>query len=283
LNDTALVRRVCETCVPVALNANRIPADAGGAFFKAVLKKQGWPQGIWVVAPDGRILAHHYFKPQPGEAVRAGQERWKRETQEALEAGLKAFGEVKPREPKQVESLVGRGAGCCQDGSVRVALYCRLVRGTKFEGPPVIDSVQLSKEEWAAFTPPKAQAGAGWSIRPEVAKRFVPALSPITDSIYSPRPGDAKDARLTAEVEAVTGGVARVRLTGHWETEHFRDGDGKLPLRMSADAEGVALYDVGRKKMVALLLVLKGTYRNVPPYDKPQQTTGVIEWVAEKE
>jgi hypothetical protein len=283
LKDATLVHRVAETCIPVALNANRIPKTAGGAFFKAILDKKGWPQGIWIVAPDGRILAFHYFKTQPGESPRAGQERWTRETLEALETGIKAFGPLPPRNPKQCNAFNSRGVGCADDGSVRVALYCRQLRGTKFEGEPVVDSVVLSPAEWAAFTPPKAETGTGWSIRPEVAKRFVPVLSPITDSIYSPRPGDAKEARLTAEVEAVTGGVARVRLTGHWETLHNRDGDPKLPLRMTADAEGVALYDVDRKAMKALLLVLKGTFRNVPPWDKPQPTAGVIEWVAGKE
>lgn len=282
MNDAALVRRVADTCVPVALNANRIPADEGGAFFKAVLTKQGWPQGIWVLAPNGRILSFHYFRVKSGETPRAGQERWKIETRDALEAGLKAFGPVPPRNPQQTAAFANRGVGTAADGSARLALYCRLLRGTKFEGEPVVDSVVLSAAELAAFAPPKAEVGAGWSIRPEVAKRFVPALSPITDSIYAPRPKDTKEARLTAEVESVSGGIARVKLTGHWETLHHRDGDPKFPLRMNADAEGVVLYDVAHQRPLAILMVLKGTYRNVPPWDnKPQPTAGVVEWVAE--
>ena len=73
LNDEAVVRRVSEALVPVALNANRIPHTEAGDFFQAVITKTGWPQGVSVVTPDGAVLSFHYFRNQAGESWQQGQ------------------------------------------------------------------------------------------------------------------------------------------------------------------------------------------------------------------
>jgi hypothetical protein len=143
--------------------------------------------------------------------------------------------------------------------------------------------VTLSAEEWAALRPAEARAGFEWQLPEGVAREFVRALSPVTDTIYTPRPQDATLARLSARVESVEGGRARIRLTGRWETAHDRDGDGKHPVRESADADGVAVYDVRRKELESLLLVFSGTFRGVPPNDQPQGTAAVVEWRARDE
>ena len=114
-----------------------------------------------------------------------------------------------------------------------------------------------------------------------MAKRFSPVLSPMTDSIYTPQPKDVQTATLKATIDKVEGNVARVRLTGSWEATHYREEDPKLPVRTAATAEGVMFLDAGGKSVRALLLVFKGTYRNIPPYDKTTQpTAGVVEWTS---
>jgi len=89
-----------------------VPDDAGGKFFKAVLRKQDWPQGLWVVSPEGEILAFHYFKGKTGETFAAGQQRWVQETRAAISAGLTAFGPVEPRKVQATDPLEHRGCGC---------------------------------------------------------------------------------------------------------------------------------------------------------------------------
>ena len=65
------MKLVAETFVPVALNADRLPKSDDGDFFRT-LKKQ-WPQGLWAVTPDGRVLGFHYHRPKPGESYAEGQ------------------------------------------------------------------------------------------------------------------------------------------------------------------------------------------------------------------
>jgi hypothetical protein len=266
--------------VPTALNNNRIPKGEGGAFFKAVLDHTKWPQGVWVVAPDGKVLAFHYFKVKSGESYSASQQRWVRETLAAVEDGLKAFGPVEPRPPRDCAFLPDRGVGCDAGGGARLAVYGGFARSGRRAGDPVVDSVALGAADWAAFAPAKAEAGHAWDVPEAVARQLAKALGPMTDSIYTPQAKDATKAALRAEVDRVDGGLARVRLSGTWETLHHRDNDPKLPIRAAAKAEGVAFVDAASKQVRALLLVFEGTYRNVPPWDEPKPTAAVVEWRA---
>jgi hypothetical protein len=275
------VKFVAETFVPVALNADRLPDTDAGKFYRALLKQ--WPQGLWVVTPDGKVLGFHYHKPKPGESAADGQKRWVDETLGMLRGAAKEAG---PPTPRVLESkpdvLAGRGRGTGSDGGVRFAVSVIGLRNGRQDGPPVVDSVRLSAEQWAAFAPPEggAKAGREWTVPEAAARRFAPALSPMTDPIFSPTPGDVTAAKITAKVERVAGGVAVVRYAGRWESAHDRDGDPKFPIRTTATGEGVGVFDTRTGKLTAVTWVLTGSYRNGPPGEKPRPTAAVVEWVA---
>src|SRR5262245_45943218 len=264
--------------VPFALNTNRVPEDDGGKFFKAVLRKQDWPQGLWVVSPEGKILAFHYYRNKAGEKPAEGQARWVKETRAAIEDGLKAFGEVKPRDPKKTDPLKNRGVGQLSNGGVRLAVYAHGMHKGKKDGEPVVDSAVLTAGEWGAFAPPALTAGTTWTLPAAAVSKLVPVLSPMTDAIFTPQPKDATLAELTAKVDGVVDGRALVRFTGRLETQHNRDGDPKFPIRASAAIEGVALCTAPGQPPRALLLLTKGEYRRSAA---PQATAGVIDWRAE--
>ncbi len=272
-----VVKLVSENFVPVALNADRLPDTDDGKFFRALLKQ--WPQGLWVVNPEGKVLGFHYHKPKSGESYADGQKRWLRETLDMLRDAEKDAGPLTAREVKsKPDPLTNRGRGLGPDGEARLALSVIGLQNGRQEGAPVVDSIRLAKDQWAAFALPEgAKAGKEWEVPESVAKRFVPALSPMTDPIFCPTCDDATTAKLTAKVERIADGIAIIRYAGKWESSHNRDGDLKLPIRTSAVGGGVGVFDTKTGKMTAMVWVLKGTYRNSPPA-KPRETAAVIEW-----
>jgi hypothetical protein len=276
---------IIKSFVPVALNANRIPDDEAGRFFKKIMQNNKWPQGLWIATAEGKVLAFHYFRVNSGEATAQSKKRWIQETHETLEEGLKAFGPVPARDLQQLAGynpLPDRGLGLHPDGSVRLALSACAFRKGQREGDPAVDSIWLSAKDWAMLAPPKTEVGTSWDVPQEAAAKFVPAFSPMTDLIYVPQPKDAKTAEMKATVISAKDGVAKIQFVGRWETVHSRDGDGKLPVRTSAKGEGVAFFDQRHKEMRSLLLVADGEYRNVPPWDKPQATGSIVEWQMQK-
>jgi hypothetical protein len=264
--------------IPVALNTNRIPDDDAGKFFKEVMKSSRWPQGIWIVSPEGKVLAFNYFQSAKNESPERGRLRWVRETLGAVEDGLKAFGSVTQREGTPHDSMPDRGVGLLEDVGVRLAIYAITIHNGKRDGDPVVDSTILSGDDWKSFSPQRSEVGQQWTIPETAAKKLVPALSPITDAIYSPLANDAKLAKLTCKIESVEANRVLIQLKGKWETEHFREGDRQLPIRAAAAADGYMEYDPAKKQVTSLLLVLRGAYRSVPPWDTPRSTAGVIEW-----
>jgi len=285
-----VIKKVSTNCVPVAVNLYnvRIAKDAGGDLFRSVQKQKDQYQGIWIVSQDGKVLAgHQNYK---------SDDSWTREVLDTIAAGLMAFGHVKPREVTATDPLLHRGVGVATDGSVTLAFYGRLMLGggqqrapaalnrnslwlydgnLRPDGPPMIDSLTLIAKEWAALMPPKAEVGAEWAVPQVVAAKFARAIVPGDDS-GMPKPEEAKVATLTAKVEAIERGKARIRFAGVWETDHVHEEKHSYAW---ASAEGTALYDVERKTMRSLLLVFSGAYRSAPPYDKSDRPTGaVVEW-----
>lgn len=272
------MRRVAETMIPFALNANRVPENEGGKFFKAVLRKQDWPQGLWIVAADGRILAFHYYRTKPGETFAAGQERWVHETRAFVEAGLQEFGPVERRRPQTTDPLKHRGVGVLADGGVRLAIYAHGMRKGEKDGEPVVDSALLTKNDWADFLPKQFEVGSTWSVPAPVLGKLAPVLSPLTDVIFTPQPRDMTKAELVGTVEHICGGTAYIRWTGQLESQHLRDNDPKYPIRANARLEGLAQVTVATRHMRRLLLVTDGVYRRSTT---PQILGGVIDWRAE--
>ena len=197
-----------------------------------------------------------------------------------LRGGAKEAGELPPRRVEaKPETLTGRGRGFGEGGAVRLAVGVVGSRNGRTDGPPVVDSIRLDAEQAAAFAPPKdAKAGDGWAVPADVARLFTPALSPMTDPIFSPTPADATTAKVTAVVERVADGVTVVRYAGRWETAHDRDGDPKFPIRTAATGEGVAAFDAKTGKPKEMVWVFTGTYR--VGAESARATAASAEWAA---
>ena len=107
-----------------------------------------------------------------------------------------------------------------------------------------MDSIRFDKDDWAAFAPPAgAKAGTDWTVPEAIARRFTPALSPMTDPIFGPTPKDATTATVTATMVRADAAVIVVRYAGKWETAHNRDGDPKFPIRTAATGTGIGVFD----------------------------------------
>ena len=261
--------------MPVALNADRLPDSAEGKFFRALLKQ--WPQGLWVVTPEGKVLGFHYHKPKPGESYSEGQARWVRETATMIGDAVKDAGPLPLRDAKKKpDPFANRGKGTNPEGGVRLAVSVMALRNGKQEGPPVVDSIFVNGEQWTEFRPKGAvKVGQEWTLSEETANHFAPAFSPMTDSIFSPKPEDVTRAKVTAKIERVTESVAVVRFTGSWETAHDRDKDPKFPIRTTATGEGIGVLEKG--KLTSLTWLLSGTFQN-GTNGKLQRTAAIVEW-----
>src|SRR5262249_13166655 len=141
------------------------------------------------------------------------------------------------------------------------------------------DTLSLKKEEWAALTPPRLVAGAEWVIAEDVARKLVRPFCLNTLGGDMPGPEDAKLARLTAKVEAVEEGRARIRLTGTFEAvKRFKEEN--LSFRGTAMAVVIAEFDVKEKTPSSVLLVFQGTYQQgvEPETQKGRPFGAVAEW-----
>lgn len=266
--------------MPVALNADRLPDNDEGRFFRALLQR--WPQGLWVVTPDGKTIGFHYHKAKAGESYADGQKRWVNDTIAMLRDAAKESGPLSPRVLKtKPETLGGRGRGFGADGEVRLGVSVVGYLNGRRDGPPVVDSIHLTEEQVATFAPPKdAKVGSEWTIPESIARRFAPALSPMTDPIFSPTSANVTTATITAKLERSSDGLNVVRYIANWQSAHNRDGDPKFPIRATATGEGVGVFDTKAARPKELVWVLTGTYRNGPASVKPRTTGAVIEWTA---
>jgi hypothetical protein len=292
LSDQAIIRRVATDFVPVAVNLYKVrhAKDAGGELFRSVQRQKDQYQGIWIISPQGKVLAgHHEMK---------SHDTWVQEVSETVDSALKVFGPVPPRQVKPTNPLPFRGQGVQLGGSVCLAIYSRQMLGgsrqnapagvvasrrwlwdgaLRPDGPPVIDSLTLSAKEWAAMAPPRTDVGTTWLVPEAVTRQFCRVLIPSSDQSSMPRPEDAKLARLTGTVESVEDGLARVRLVGAWEAVHLQEGDTKRPLRGAATAEGIAVYDLTQQAIQSVLLVFNGRYGRLN--DEAVCAAGaVVEW-----
>ena len=263
--------------VPVALNTDRLPDTETGRFFRNLMKR--WPQGLWVVMPEGKTLGFHYHQPIGTDNFKQNQQRWIDGTREMLETSVKTAGSLPRRDVKGVNPFPDRGVGFTKTGQVRLALSVIATRSGKQEGPPVIDSFLLTPEDWATFAPPATQTE--WTLAEATVKKFAPMLSPLTDSIFVPRADDVTKASVTAKIIRQVNGLDVIRYTGTWQSHHLRDGNKKFPIDASATGEAIGVYDHATKKMQSLTWVLNGSYRKAPDA-APTPTAIIVEWVAKE-
>jgi hypothetical protein len=322
LSNDEVIRRVSQDFVPAAINLYRVrqASDGGRELFLSIQRQKDQYQGIWIVSPDGKVLAgkHDYKDFKNGAA----------ELLETIDAGLASFGPVQPRraQPAELDSgdkssaaaisrkagpgatisdemlsalLPFRGKGVRDDGSVDLALYIRQVlgggRGTipagvepgrawlwdgpyRTDGPTVIDTVSLSATDWRTFAPTNAEPGASWRVPERVARAFTRLLTASSDQSAMPQTEDATLAELECKVESISGGQARIQLSGRWEMVHAIEQDKNRLLFGAATARGVAVYDAETRSLRSFQLVFDGTIRHGRADASPNRTGAVAEW-----
>jgi len=127
--------------------------------------------------------------------------------------------------------------------------------------------------------PPAVAVGKRWTLPESVAREFAPALSPLADTRFRPRPSDLRSAELMAEVENLDGQRAQIRLAGRWHADWRHDGDEHSA--GTATAEGVAVYDLSRKSVRSLLLIFDGSYSYTTHEGhshRPSPFSAVVRW-----
>jgi hypothetical protein len=287
MNDE-VIRLVSRNFVPVALLDVEIMGakDAAGKFFRSVNKQMFINQGVHVASPDGKALASSMpGRSRDGKEVRSDESRpevWVNEVRAALERGLERFGEVRPREAGAGDALPSDARGVNPDGGVSLGSYTRSMppgAGPDGLGPPTIDGVTLTAKEWLALAPPRAAAGAQWTVPEAVARKLSAVLSPsCNDSL--PRPDEVSAVRLTGKVEAVEDGVAYLRFEGKIAGDH--KSVHKYVWSSAARARaGVGAFDVKSGTMLSITLVFEGERRNSKyhaPSDRPERFGAVLEW-----
>jgi hypothetical protein len=258
----------------VALNLYKIRAAKGeaGDFFRSVYRQKPQYQGLWIVSPDGKLLASHQnFK---------SEKTWTQEVLQTISTGLEAFGDVPPRRVQATDPLPNRGVGVLPDGGITLALYVCYNFGGKIQGQGVRDSLTLSAEEWAALAPPERSASRDWTVPAKVARKLCRCLSPASDQSTMPRPEEVTEVRLIGTVRSVRNGIATVTYEGRLAAAHKNPFDkGNKISRSQARVQGVGRYDVPGKRLLSVVLVLDGVYHMFPPYDKEAQpTVAGVEW-----
>jgi len=286
LSNDDVIRLVSARFVPVALNLYKVRQDKGeaGDFFRSAQKQKPNYQGLWVVSPEGKVLSAH----QDMTNMADWHGKWARSALADLEAGLKAFGPVKPRRVTKFDSLPHRGVGTQSEGRVTLAVTDRWVFVKDLSRDPprnvlgatVLDSITLTADEWKAFAPADAKPAGKWVVPEATARNFYPLLS-TGDTTFR----DAKEVtsvRLTGWVEKVEGGVAQLSYEGEIAATHVgTKSEGKEGKQCSSAAKllgGIGACDVKTGRLLSLTLVFDGQFRNYAPYDAPARFGAVVEW-----
>lgn len=271
MSNETVIRRVAASFVPVAVNLYQVreAQDAGGALFRSVQRQKDQYQGIWIVAPDGRVLAgHHNIK---------NHATWSQEVLDTMDAALKAFGDVPPRNVQPSDVLPYRGKGVAPNGRVTLAVYTRYLHDGRRDGPTVLDSIALRADEWAALFPRELAPGARWTLPEGIARKFSRVLSPSSDQSTMPRPEEVIDVRIEGVVQRVDETKVHLRFAGEIAAEH-RSEARVSHARMKLTGQGI--FDAQSGQMQVLRWVFDGVHRAPPPYDAPRQAGAVVEWTA---
>lgn len=280
MSNDDVIRCISTNFVPVALNLYKIRTaeDAGGDFFRSVQKQRpAQYQGLYVVTPDGDVLASHQnFK---------SEKTWSQEVLASLNAGLKAFGEVTPRSAKVAEPFPFRGIGVRDDGSVSLATYSRyMLLGLRPEGLGASrrDSLKLSDEEWDMLVPADIVGERKWTIAEGVARKFGLVLNPAGDSVYVPRPEEVSAVRITGKVDLVKDDIAYLIFEGEITATHAGTRESGTEGKIcggEASCTGVGTYDVKAHRMLSLTWIWQGSWHSFATGDAPSVKFGTaVEW-----
>jgi hypothetical protein len=272
-----MIRLISSSFVPVAVDLIVIQGakTPEGDLYRSIKKQRPQYQGLWFVAPDGNVLGGFMAPKNP--------QTWTLEIHTAIEETLKAFGPVTPRKAERIDLHPFRGIGVRPDGSVNLAVSVREIALDKLSTTGPYDSITFSAKEWTAFAPPRAETGTRWTLPTDVARRVSRCLSPLTDLTFVPRPEDVTEAEIRAAVVSVENGVATLAYRGSLAAVRKHPSVPGKTLSANGDLRGTATFDVKTGQMLSITLILDGTFRNYPPYDKDAVTTVAgAEWRRER-
>jgi hypothetical protein len=258
---------VIANCVPVAVNVyerdDRYAPDksATGKFFWKVYLASGLYQGVCVASPEGNVLASVYSSDA-------------KKVRESVAAGVKAFGEVKPRTAAASRPHVG--IGIQPDGAVTLALYnrrrslsdSRTRYGCKYE------DVTLSAKEWQTLAPDRLAAAVQWTVPQTVADKF---RSVVIDYNGPNGPTLETTVQITGRVQAVDNDVAYLAYEGRISRAADKDYRG-----VDMKLVGAGAYDGKARQMLSLTWVLDGTSHHPAGLDPGLPLGGIVEWRRER-
>ncbi len=270
LTNDEIIDRIATTMVPVAVDRWKAedPKTKEAKFLQPFLKKNPAIGSPCIYSPEGKVLGGF-------EGFDFGR------MEQLIDDSLKAFGPVKPRDAKPVETHPYRGKGMMNDGSVSLAEYVRTSDSAlRFVDAksPVISSVTLTEKEFSGLAPQEAVVGAKWTVPDDVAKRLSRVSSPMCYQ-HAPQPDWVTGVRINAEVRTIKDGVTWLVYQGRISSAHHAGGKEVSVQETKLTGEGV--YDLKTKKMRSLLLVGSGTLRWPDAPENLVTFDALVEWALE--
>ncbi len=254
-----MVDKVTRNFVPVAANLYKIreAKDEAGEFFRGARSQKNQYQGIWIIAPDGTVLAGHQdFKTR---------ESWADEVAATIDAALAKAGSLTVRKPEPKDVMPHWGKGVLADGGVTLACQMRYFFQNKGIGQGALDEAAFTAKEWKEFAPPEPVKGKSWHLAGKVASEFSRCLSIVSDRSTMPRPSEVTEVEFTGTVERIRNGVATVSYAGYIAALHTHTFNKNYVTKAHARMRGTGTYDVVDKEMVSLLWIFEGGSRTVQP------------------
>lgn len=220
LFDDERVTSLARNFVPVADDARRLASGSGAdcELFRDAVRASPWRsallEGLWVVAPDGALLAHASTR-NPALAARA------------LFDGFQAWKEV-PDERRKLPEYVSldptpASSACPEEGLVLE----RIARDIGPEAPSAEPSPHwnrgyawFERDEVAGLVPAEPEVGEAFDLSPLVERL---ARFDLVDDVHGNTepyaPEDVETARLVARVTGREGDVVALELEGHTRAE----------------------------------------------------------------
>jgi hypothetical protein len=279
LSDDAVIRSISRYCVPVAvpLYTIRDEKSPSGDFFRAVQKQRPEQyQGIYIVSPEGKVLAWQARAPEK-------RETWTSALVDVIETGVGAYGPVTVRKAEPVKLLPDRGVGRRKDGSIVLAVYGRTLSlglDRRGFGGVTFDSAVLSDKERQKLEFPGLKEGDDFQVDTSAVRKLHRVLSPASDCNTLARADEVEHASLSGKVDGILSDVVYLSFQGRIRGLHtwpFPPHKGKK-IYAEVMLAGVGSCERKTGKLLSLLLLGDGRYRNFPPYDHVEKYGVVVEW-----
>ncbi len=265
----------------VPLYTVRKEKSPSGDILRAVQKQRPEQyQGVYIVSPAGKVLSSQAKEPEK-------RDTWAQALLDVIEDGVGAYGAVTERMVEPIRLLPDRGVGRRKDGKIVLAVYTltlHLGLDRRGFGDATIDSAVLSSQDRERLEFPDLKTGDDFDVGTAAVRKLHRVLSPMSDCNTLPQADEVDHASLTATVERVAGDVVylgfRGRITGV-HTWPFPPHKGKK-IHAEMTLAGVGTCERKTGKLLSLLLLGDGRYRNYPPYDQVVRYGAVVEWRLKK-